>query len=94
MLIGILTVELFIPDSRSLKDKRAVVKGLKERLRHRFNVSVVETNYHELWQRTEIKFLMGGMSKKLLDSTFYSIVSFIANANNGSILGDYFIEVI
>jgi len=94
MLIGILTVELFIPDSHSLKEKRAVVKGLKERIRHRFNVSVAETDYHELWQRAEVKFLMGSMSKKILDSTFDSIVNFIANANNGSVLGNYSIEVI
>ena len=38
-------------NAHSLKDKRHVVKGLKERLRHKFNVSVAEIDYQDLWQR-------------------------------------------
>ncbi len=38
-------------NSHSLKDKRQVVKGLKDRLRHKFNVSVAEIDYQDLWQR-------------------------------------------
>jgi uncharacterized protein YlxP (DUF503 family) len=34
-----------------LKDKRQVVKSLKDRLRHKFNVSVAEIDYQDLWQR-------------------------------------------
>src|SRR5256885_17208615 len=37
--------------SHSLKDKRHVVKGLKDRLRHKFNVSVAEIDFQDLWQR-------------------------------------------
>jgi len=37
--------------SHSLKDKRHVVQGLKDRLRRRFNVAVAEIDYQELWQR-------------------------------------------
>ncbi|MBL8222124.1 MAG: DUF503 domain-containing protein, partial [Bryobacterales bacterium] len=50
--IGVLTLELHLPDSHSLKDKRSVVKGLKDRLRHRFNVSVAEIGGHDTWQRS------------------------------------------
>lgn len=46
--------ELHLPAAQSLKDKRAVVKGLKDRLHHRFNVSVAETDHHDLWQRAEL----------------------------------------
>ena len=49
--IGVLTLEIRIEDSHSLKDKRHVVKSLKERLRHKFNVSVAEIDYQDLWQR-------------------------------------------
>ena len=38
----------------SLKDKRHVVKSLKDRLHHRFNVSAAETDHHDLWQRAEL----------------------------------------
>ena len=50
-VIGVLTLELRLGNSHSLKDKRHVVKGLKERLRNRFNVSVAEIDYQDLWQR-------------------------------------------
>ena len=49
--IGVITFELMLDDSHSLKDKRHVVKGLKDRLRHKFNVSVAEIGYQDLWQR-------------------------------------------
>ena len=49
--IGVLTLELRLDDSHSLKEKRQVVKALKDRLRHKFNVSVAEIDYQELWQR-------------------------------------------
>ncbi|MBL8178920.1 MAG: DUF503 domain-containing protein [Bryobacterales bacterium] len=52
--IGVLTLELHIPESHSLKDKRSVVKGLKDRLRRRFNVSVAEIGGHDTWQRSVI----------------------------------------
>jgi len=49
--IGVLTLELRLEESHSLKDKRHVVKGLKDRLRRRFNVAVAEIGYQDLWQR-------------------------------------------
>jgi uncharacterized protein len=49
--IGVLTLELRLDESHSLKDKRQVVKALKDRLRHKFNVSVAEIDYQDLWQR-------------------------------------------
>ena len=39
---------------QSLKDKRRVVKSLKDRLHNRFNVSAAETEHHDLWQRAEL----------------------------------------
>ena len=49
--IGVLTLELRLENSHSLKEKRHVVKSLKDRLRHKFNVSVAEIDYQDLWQR-------------------------------------------
>jgi uncharacterized protein YlxP (DUF503 family) len=49
--IGVLTLELRLDESHSLKDKRQVVKSLKDRLRNDFNVSVAEIDYQDLWQR-------------------------------------------
>jgi uncharacterized protein len=50
MVVGTLRVSLHIPESHSLKDKRAVVRSLTERLRRTFNVSVAEVDDQDLWQ--------------------------------------------
>jgi uncharacterized protein len=52
--IGVLTLELRIDDAHSLKDKRQVVKSLKDRLRHKFNVAVAEIDHLDVWQRALI----------------------------------------
>jgi uncharacterized protein len=54
LVIGVIGWDLQIYEAHSLKDKRSVVKSLKERLRARLNVSVAETGHHELWQRAEL----------------------------------------
>ena len=54
MIVGLCTVELFIPDGHSLKDKRQVLQSLKSRLRDKFNVSVAEVGDQELWQKAVI----------------------------------------
>jgi len=52
--IGVLTLELRLEQAHSLKEKRHVVKGLEERLRHKFNVAVAEIDYQDLWQRAVV----------------------------------------
>jgi len=52
--IGVLTLEIVLQNSHSLKDKRHVVKSLKDRLRGKFNVAVAEIDYQDLWQRAAV----------------------------------------
>jgi uncharacterized protein YlxP (DUF503 family) len=58
--VGVVTVALRIPESHSLKEKRRVVKALKDRLRSRFNVSVAEVDHQDLWQRATIGIVFVG----------------------------------
>ncbi|HXZ20813.1 MAG TPA: DUF503 domain-containing protein [Candidatus Acidoferrales bacterium] len=51
MPIGLLTLEIYIPDARSLKDKRQVLRSLKDRLRRQFNIAIAELDHQETWQR-------------------------------------------
>jgi uncharacterized protein len=72
MIVGISIFELHLPASRSLKDKRRVVKSLIERLHQRYRVSIAETGFHDLHQRAEIALAAvaaGGESEmeKLMD---------------------------
>jgi len=50
VVIALLTVELFIPAAHSLKEKRMVLRRIKDRI-SRFNVAVSEVEHHDLWQR-------------------------------------------
>jgi uncharacterized protein len=54
MIVGISVFELHLPASRSLKDKRRVVKSLIDRVHQRYRVSIAETDFHDLHQRAEI----------------------------------------
>lgn len=54
MIIGVLTIELFFPYARSLKDKRRIIHGFKERLKGRHNVAVAELDYQDKWQRARL----------------------------------------
>ncbi len=54
MVVGVVTWELHLPGCQSLKDKRRVLKSLKDRLHQRFNVSVAETNHQDRWQRAVV----------------------------------------
>jgi len=54
MIVGVVSCELHIPESRSLKDKRRVVKSLIDRIYQRYRVSIAETGFQELHQRAEI----------------------------------------
>jgi len=54
MFVGIVRIELHIPGAASLKDKRVVVRALKERIRHRVHAAVAEVDYQDLWQRAAL----------------------------------------
>jgi uncharacterized protein len=70
MMIGTLQVELLIPGSASLKDKRFVLRGLKQKIRDGFNVSVAEVDYQEKWQRSVLAFACVSAERKGVDSLF------------------------
>ena len=51
MRVGLLTLELHLPEATSLKSKRFVIKSLKDRIKNKFNVSIAEIDANDLWQR-------------------------------------------
>lgn len=52
--VGILSVELLFPGSRSLKEKRMHLRSAKANLRNRVGASVAEVDYHDVWQRSRL----------------------------------------
>lgn len=75
--LGILYVDLFISDSESLKDKRMVVRRLKDKVRANFNVSVAELDGHDKWQVATLGFAMIGIDHSYIKGALEKILSLI-----------------
>jgi uncharacterized protein YlxP (DUF503 family) len=84
MVIGLLTVELHIPGARSLKDKRMVLRGLKDRLK-KFNVAVAEVDYQDLWQRVGLAAVTVSTSNDAVDRALAAVVDEIERVEPGLI---------
>lgn len=54
MPVGLLTLELHMPEAQSLKDKRQILRSLKDRLRRHFNVAVAELDFQDVWNSSVI----------------------------------------
>ena len=65
-VIALLTLDIHIPHAQSLKDKRMIVRSLKDRLRAKFNVSVSEVDHQDLWQRAQLGVVIVGPDEKFL----------------------------
>ena len=81
MLLGICTVNLYFPDSHSLKDKRNIIKSMKSRIRNNFNVSVSEINNYDLWKNTTLGIACIGNEKRYLNDVLNEVIKFIEHQN-------------
>ncbi len=75
MHIGLLRAVLDIPEAYSLKDKRRVIKSLKDRVAGRVNVSVAEVGQQDVWNRAELALVTVAAEKKVVEQRLSEIVS-------------------
>lgn len=83
MPVGVLTLEIQIPWAQSLKDKRAILQKIRDRLRSRFNVAVAELDHQDLWQQATIGVAAISGSKPLLEEVLRRVL-----AESEKVLGD------
>ena len=83
MPVGVLTLEIQIPYSHSLKEKRAVLLKVRDRLRGRFNVAVAELDHQDVWQRATLGIVSISDSQKYLEGLFQQVL-----AETERVLGD------
>ena len=77
MHAAVVTYDLHVPESRSLKSKRAAIKPIIEGARHRFWVSVAEVDHHDQWQRSAIAVAAVASSNSHLDDILGSVDRFV-----------------
>lgn len=93
MLIAAIQIELSIPWAMSLKDKRHVVKGLKERLRRRYNCATAEVADNDVWRSAVIGIAVVGNDARFLQSVAQKIVNYVEEYQD-AVLEDFSIEII
>ncbi len=92
MTIGVLQLSLFMPQANSLKSKRQILKGLKEKIRRKFNVSVAEIGCLEKWQGQMLAVACVNSDRRLLNSVLSKVVDLV-DAQGAVELLNYTIEM-
>ena len=87
--VGVLTLELHIEGAHSLKEKRHVVKGLKDRLRARHNVAVAEIDYHDVWQRSLLAAVTVSADRTRAEAVLQHVENDAANILGGMLAGTW-----
>jgi uncharacterized protein len=86
MVIGLLALEIFLPYSQSLKDKRKVLNALRDRVRGRFNAAFAELDFQEKWQRSRIGIVTLNSQKGLVDQVLQKICREVEDNLEGEIV--------
>ena len=92
MIVGLLEIELKIPESRSLKDKRRELRSVKERVRHRFNVSICEVDRHDILNGASLAIVKVDITRRGVESVFSKIMNMITENTRVEVI-DYHMGV-
>jgi len=77
MTVGIARLTLYIPDSHSLKEKRMVLRRVKDRTRDKFNVAVAEVEDNDVWQRAVLGLAVVGNEGRFVESALDEVIRFV-----------------
>ena len=86
MIVGVLTLELFFPYARSLKDKRRVLHGFKDRLR-RYNVALAEVDFQDKWQRARLGIVTLNSQQAVVEEVFGRVLADARNLPEAEVAG-------
>lgn len=85
--IGVLTLEIYVEHSQSLKDKRQVVKSLKDRLRDHFNVAVAEIGHLDSWQTSAVSVVTVANDRVFAEKVLQAAEKHASDLLGGSLVG-------
>ncbi len=94
MIVGLLTIELQIPESGSLKAKRQVVRSLVQRIRQGYNVSVAEVDHLDSWQLATLGVTCVSNDRAVAQRVMQNVVDFVENQRLDLVLLDYQTELL
>jgi uncharacterized protein len=79
MTVGVARITLFLPESHSLKDKRMVLRRIKDRVRSKFNAAIAEVGEQDLWQRSSLGLAVVGSDRRFVESALDEVVRFVGS---------------
>lgn len=94
MNVGVCRIKLRLPENLNLKGKRRVVKSLTARVRNKFDVSIAETDDHDLWQLTTIGIAYLSNNSRHTNEVLSKVVDFLTNGRFEVEMVDYEIEIL
>ena len=77
MTVGLARVTLFLPEVHSLKEKRMVLRRVKDRAQQKFNLAIAEVGENDLWQRALLGVAVIGSGRRFVESALDEVVRFI-----------------
>lgn len=77
MTVGIARLTLYLPEAHSLKEKRMVLRRVKDRAQQKFNVAIAEVGQNDLWQRSQLGVAVLGNDRRFVDSALDEVVRFV-----------------
>jgi uncharacterized protein YlxP (DUF503 family) len=77
MVIGLVTASISIPEAHSLKDKRSVLRSLRDRVLNTMNVSVAEVGRQDAWQYSEMAFVTVAAETEVVQQRMSAISDFL-----------------
>ncbi len=86
MIIGFLSLDIYLPYSHSLKEKRKRLVGIRDRLKKKYNVAFSELDYQDKWQRSKIGLVSLNSQKRVVEKLFHKIEVDIQDSIDGEIL--------
>lgn len=93
MVVASLRIDMMIPGSTSLKDKRHAIRSLRDRIRSRFNVSVAEIDHQDLWQRAALGIAVVSANGHIVREVLDNVRRFVEQDMRVAVL-DTHIEII
>ena len=70
MILGLMKIDLLAKSVHSLKEKRRIVSSIKDKLRNKFNISIIESDYQDVWQKIQISIALLSGSKVIAGKIF------------------------
>jgi hypothetical protein len=94
MNIGVCRIDLELPASHSLKDKRRVVRSIVERVQSRFNVAIAEVDHNDSWKLATLGITCVSNDSRHANEMLSKVVQYVQGCREEAVMADYEVEML